>query len=90
MNWIEIIGWIGGIALSICAIPQVVKVHKTKDASGLSVGFLALWMKGEILTLWYIISNDIGSGEYQIPLYVNYGLNLVIVGYLIWAKRKYP
>ncbi len=85
----EIIGWIGSIALSICAIPQVIKTWKTKSANDLSWGFLLLWFKGEILTFAYILYSDYASQVYHLPLYVNYVFNSALVVYLIYAKHYY-
>jgi uncharacterized protein with PQ loop repeat len=56
---LELIGWIGGIFLAICAAPQAIKVHKEKDASGLSWWMLFLWGGGEVLTIVRILASTI-------------------------------
>ena len=86
---LELIGWIGGILLAICAAPQAVKTYKEKDASGLSWWMLFFWGAGEVLTLAYIIATNINSGSWQFPLIFNYGLNIILMSYLIWAKYYY-
>lgn len=80
------IGWIGGIALSICALPQAIKTYRTKSAGDLSWGFIILWFVGEVFTLAYIVSGDWIGGSWHPPLYLNYGLNIVLLFYLIYAK----
>ncbi len=86
---LELIGWIGGITLSICALPQVIHTYKTKNTSGLSSTYLLLWLKGELLTLGYILIHDFEQEQFQTPLYLNYLLNLLMACYLIYAKYWY-
>jgi len=86
----EAIGWSGGVMLSICAIPQVYRTWKTKKANDLSWGFLLLWFFGEIFTFFYIVYSDFATNIFHFPLYVNYLLNILLVIYLIYAKRYYP
>ena len=86
---INLIGWLGGIFLSICALPQVIKTYRTKKIQDLSWGFLLLWFSGEILTLVYIISGDWSVKIYHPPLYLNYGLNIALLFYLLYAKVRY-
>jgi uncharacterized protein with PQ loop repeat len=85
----ELIGWTGGILLSICAIPQAVKVYKEKTAAGLSWGMVYFWFFGEVLTAFYILHTNIETNVYQWPLLFNYGVNIILVSYLIWAKHRY-
>jgi uncharacterized protein with PQ loop repeat len=86
---LELIGWIGGIFLAICAVPQAIKTYREKDASGLSWLMLFFWAAGEVLTIYYIIITNIQSGQWQIPLIFNYGLNILLMIYLIGAKYYY-
>jgi len=82
----EVIGWIGGMCLSLCGLPQAWQSYKTGHSKGLSVGFITLWAVGEILTLAYIISFD----KTTWPLIVNYAMNIgfvgVIIRYKIWPR----
>ena len=84
-----ILGWTGSLVLSVSALPQAFKTYKTKETEALSSGFLWMWTWGEVFTFSYIISSDMESGNYQLPLYLNYGLNLLIVAYLLYAKIRY-
>jgi uncharacterized protein with PQ loop repeat len=83
------IGWLGAFLFAICAVPQVIKTWKTKKADDLSWLFLLFWFFGEILTLTYIIIDDILLGIYHYPLYFNYILNILLLFYLIYAKAYY-
>ncbi len=85
----EFMGWIGAALFAICALPQAIKTFKTKKADDLSFIFLILWYLGEIFTFFYLIFDDIKNNTYHYPLYVNYIFNILIVTYLLYAKKIY-
>ena len=90
MNLIhEYIGWLGAFFFAICAIPQVVKTYRTRETGDLSFMFLLLWLLGEIFTFTYIIIDDLEIGITHFPLYTNYIFNIVLVVYLVYAKKVY-
>lgn len=77
MNMIDIIGWIGAIAFSVCAVPQAYEAIRNKVCY-INKSFLSLWLVGEIFTLIYSISVGV------LPLIVNYvvnGICLIIIVY---------
>jgi uncharacterized protein with PQ loop repeat len=86
---IELIGWIGGILLSICALPQVVMTFRKKSTDGLSLGMLFLWGVGEIFMVAYIVITNIQVGSFQLPLLLNGVLNIIFMALLLWGKIKY-
>ena len=73
-------GWIGSIALAVCAAPQAWKSFTTGDSSDFSSLFLGLWLLGEFCLFIYT------WGLKKWPLRVNYGANivfiLIILGYV--------
>lgn len=75
------IGWIGAILLSFCALPQVIKCYKQGHGEGLSHGLIIMWGVGEVLLFVYVFPTG------DIPLIINYGLNAVYVS--IIARYKY-
>ena len=85
----HILGWIGAFLFAICAVPQVIKTWKTKKANDLSSLFLLFWLSGELLTFFYIIADDIILKITHFPLYVNYTFNIILVLYLVYAKKYY-
>ena len=85
----EILGWIGAFLFAICAVPQVIKTYKNKQAKDLSWLFLIFWISGEILTFIYIIIDDVLLKITHYPLYINYIFNIILVLYLIYAKFYY-
>ena len=84
-----LIGWIGSFLFAICAVPQVVKTWRTKKAEDLSWLFLLFWFFGEIFTFAYILVDDRMLKITHFPLYVNYSLNILLLFYLIYAKKYY-
>lgn len=79
-----IIGWIGTILLALCGLPQVIRTYKTGQTHDLSWSFLFMWWVGELLTFIYVIYND----HTQLPLLMNYGLNIILVFYLLFMKSN--
>lgn len=84
-----VLGWIGAFLFAVCAVPQVVKTWRSRSAGDLSWLFLLFWFFGEVLTLVYIITDDILESITHYPLYLNYMFNTVLVVYLIYAKAFY-
>lgn len=74
------IGWIGSILLAGCAIPEVYKAYKEKR-TGLTWGFLILWLLGEIFTLIPILFKI-----QELFLIFNYSANLLLIGYIMKVK----
>lgn len=77
----ELIAYIGGVLLTICGIPEVIRTIKDKRCH-LGWAFLLLWFFGEILMLIYAI--DLKSN----PLIMNYLFNTIIVGIMLYYKMK--
>ena len=84
-----IIGWIGAVFFAICAVPQVIKTFRTKKAGDLSWLFLIFWLVGEILVFTYILIDDHIYKIAHWPLYFNYAFNIILVLYLLYAKKYY-
>jgi uncharacterized protein with PQ loop repeat len=81
MNVIDMAGWLGSALFAVCGLPQAVHSYKVKNSHGLTWGFLALWLGGEIFTLIYILPK-----EGVAPLILNYTLNLVFLAIIAWYK----
>lgn len=81
----NILGLIGSILLSICAIPEMIRTIQDKRCH-LGWGFLSTWYLGEIFSLFY------GFSLSEIPLILNYTVNLfaltIMTYYKIWGKLK--
>lgn len=81
---IELIGYAGGILFALCAIPQAFQSYRDGHSQGLSSLFLTMWTSGEILTLLYVLLKH----GLDLPLILNYGMNLVFLAVIIKYKIK--
>lgn len=78
----ELIGYLGGILLSLCAVPLSYQAWKDKHADGVNIWFLHLWFTGEVLTLVYVLSED----ALLLPLIANYIFNILCILVVYWYK----
>jgi uncharacterized protein with PQ loop repeat len=82
---LETIGYIGSILLALCAFPQAIQSYMDGHSKGINLWFLLMWTFGEIFTIIYVIP------LMSIPLFINYGANLmfltVIWRYKIWQRN---
>lgn len=85
-QFIESIGWIGSLLLSLCAIPELVRAVITGN-SPLTWTFLLLWFSGEVVTLIYTIFKSIKIKLW--PLLFNYGINIICLIIIILYKGTY-
>lgn len=76
----ELLGWIGAILFAICGLPQALQSYRDKHSRGLNWAFLLAWFFGEIFTLIYVYPKS------DIPLLVNYSVNLVFLIVILWYK----
>lgn len=80
---LEAIGYIGGLLLAGCAIPQVYESYKKGNAEGVSSGLLWMWWIGEYFMLAYFLIKHGWDG----PVLLNYVFNIILVGIIM--KYKY-
>lgn len=85
----EVLGWLGAILFSCCGIPQVIKTYRTKSTKDLSWWFLLMWFGGEVFTTIYVAYCNVTTDKIQWSLLTNYFINIGIVIYLLYLKRKY-
>lgn len=81
MNY-ELAGWIGGLLLAICSLPQAYLAWKQGHSEGVAVGMLWLWGLGEVFTLIYVIPKK------DWPLIINYTFNILCIAVISWYKFK--
>ena len=77
----ETIGYISGIMLALCGLPEAVRSIKNKRCD-IGWGFLLLWLGGEVGLLVYELQTM------AIPRLINYGLNIVFISIMIYWKLK--
>lgn len=76
-----LIGFIGSLLLAVCGVPEVIRTIK-HNRCHLGWNFLILWFGGEMCMLIYIIPFG------DLPLFVNYIFNFVLVGIMLFYKIK--
>jgi uncharacterized protein with PQ loop repeat len=78
-------GWVGGILLAFCGIPQALHCYRKGNAEGIDWVFLMVWLGGELLTIAYVFPKQ------DLPLLFNYAMNivllLIIVRYKVWPRN---
>lgn len=79
----ELVGWVGGLMLAVCAIPQAFLSYKQGHSNGLAIGMLVAWLLGEVFTLVYV------APKLDWPLIVNYSANIVCLVIICWY-RAFP
>ena len=76
----DLLGWLGGVLLALCAIPEVISAIRNKRCN-LSSGFLWMWYIGEWLILVPILVNSMAGF-----LVFNYTLNIALISVLMYYK----
>lgn len=82
---LEIIGFLGATCLSLCSLPQVVRTIRTNHVKSFDPMYLWLWFSGCVFMTTYILSTD----NIMIPLLVNYMLNSLSVGILLFYYYRF-
>jgi len=80
----ETVGWIGGVLLAFCSLPQAIKTFKTKKCDDISSAFLLMWLGGEICMVIYAIVCLNANAQ----LLLNYLLNIVLITIIGFYKIK--
>lgn len=80
---LDFLGYAGGTLLSLQMVPQIIKVHRQRDASQLSLGFMMCnWVGLSCMTAYGVVNQDP-------PLYVPTGISLFNTCILIFQKFVY-
>jgi uncharacterized protein with PQ loop repeat len=80
---INFIGWTAGVLLAFCGLPEVISTVSAHHCS-LSMGFLLMWLFGEILALIYTAAKSVEVRLF--PLIFNYGFNIIFIIILFMYK----
>jgi len=75
---IRSIGWLSTVCLTLCGVPQVIKILRTKNTLGVSMLFAVLWAIGEFLGLIYVIAE-----APRWPLVCNYIFSRGLASFLV-------
>jgi uncharacterized protein with PQ loop repeat len=80
---VNYIGYAGGIILSICLIPQIYKIIKTKKVDNISYMWQFLYIIGICLHLYYGVYYDL------LPIYIPSIIELIFIFVLLGLKIYY-
>lgn len=86
MEFIDILGFVAGICVTISVIPQILKVWKTKKVKDISLLTFSILTFGVALWVLYgVLKNDL-------PIIVSNGislsLNIVMVYFIIYYEKE--
>jgi MtN3 and saliva related transmembrane protein len=82
-NIANYIGYSGGIVLSICLIPQIFKVYKTKQVDNISYLWQILYIIGISLHLYYGVYYNL------LPIFIPTIIELCFIFILLILKINY-
>lgn len=86
MEFIDILGFVAGICVTISVIPQILKVWKTKKVKDISLLTFSILTFGVALWVLYgVLKNDL-------PIIVSNGislsLNMIMVYFIIYYEKE--
>lgn len=82
------LGYTGGAALSICLIPQLIAMWRTKSAGDLSLPWLILYSSGLILSSAYLIYIEAMAA--WIPMIIELTLTVTTLASKLYLDAVYP
>ena len=82
------LGYIGGAGLSICLVPQLIVMWKTKSAGDLSLPWLILYSFGLVLSAVYLVYIEAMAA--WIPMIAELSLTLLTLALKLYLDAAYP
>lgn len=79
----QYVGLVGGTITTLGGIPQIYKIHQTKQAEDLSWMMLSMWALGLTMTLIYSVSVN------QFAVYIPTTLSLFMTLMMMLLKWRY-
>jgi MtN3 and saliva related transmembrane protein len=79
----DVLGFVGGVLVTLALVPQVIKVFKLKSAVEISLPFTILLMVGMLFWLGYGILFQL------FPVILWNAVGTILVAMLLFAKLKY-
>lgn len=81
IHYMDLIGYVSGIMLALCGLPEAIRSYKNKRCD-IGWGLLIMWMLGEIGLLIY------ETKTLAIPRILNYSCNIIFISVMIFYKVK--
>lgn len=79
----DYIGYSGGIIISVCLIPQIFKIIKTREVENISYLWQIMYLTGICLHLYY------GIKYYLLPIFIPTIIELCLILVLFCLKIMY-
>jgi len=83
----KILGYIAGILLAICSLPQVYKVIKDGNSNGISIWFLLIWVSGNISMQVYVINTRGWDFPYLISAWFSDICIFIMLKYKLYPRK---
>ena len=80
---VDVIGYVGGIILSICLAPQIYTIIKTKEVDNISYLWQFMYIIGIISHLFYGVYYNL------LPIYIPSIIELCLIFFLLFLKVRY-
>lgn len=86
MNFIDILGFVAGICVTISVIPQILKIWKTKKVKDISLLTFSVLTFGVALWVLYgVLKNDL---PIIITNSISLSLNILMVYFIIYYEKE--
>lgn len=86
MNFIDILGFVAGICVTISVIPQILKIWKTKKVKDISLLTFSVLTFGVALWVLYgVLKNDL---PIIITNSISFSLNILMVYFIIYYEKE--
>ncbi|MGD0855168.1 MAG: SemiSWEET family transporter [Dehalococcoidia bacterium] len=83
MNWLEALGFLAGLFITVGIIPQVWRLFQLKSAREISLSFTLLFLAGGLCWLIYGIAMDL------LPLIIWNAISVLLMCLMLFAKIRY-
>lgn len=79
-EYVDYIGYTGGIILSICLAPQIYKILKTREVENISFLWQIMYITGISLHLYYSLYYNL------LPIFIPTIIELILIIFLLLLK----
>jgi MtN3 and saliva related transmembrane protein len=83
LNWLEALGFLAGLFITVGIIPQVWRLFQLKSAREISLSFTLLFLAGGLCWLIYGIAMDL------LPLIIWNAISVLLMCLMLFAKIRY-
>lgn len=84
----EKLGYISGLLLGWCGLPQVIASIRSGHTEGLNKAFLWMWFMGELGMLIYSLNRFGINGPLLLNYFINITLILILLKYTYFPRTK--